>query len=919
MGHFIEDVINDIQNQDINFDEITFVLPSKRAGLFVLKAISKLSESTGFAPVILSIEEFIAELSQLHQVANSELLFRFYSSYLSSEGIKDHDDFETFMGWGQTLLNDFNEIDRYLVDPDKVLNYISAIKDLDHWSMQHEQTPLMRDYTAFWKSLYSLYETLNTDLLDDQMGYQGMLYREAVNNLENYIQNHSDRHHVFMGFNALNNAESVIIQELLINEMAEIYWDIDDHFLSHKKHSAGYFIRLIKDQWRYYDQHPFKWTHDLYKQDKDIQFIGTSSQIGQAKYVGELVAQLEEEKNRLDNTAVLLGEEGLLIPVLSGLGESLNDINVTMGISLSNFPFTSLLDSWFKLQLSGSRYYYSTVLELLNHPLIYMLFESDIGNISKSVSDEIRKRNLTFLKLKDMQSLAGESHSELIDLLFSPWNNNPLFSLKAIHQLVFRIKNRLTDNKESNKITLEYLFRYHELLNSVENLIEQFPHLTTVTALFQLFKHLRQNENLDFQGEPLAGLQVMGILESRVLDFDTVIITSVNESILPAGQSYNSFIPSDVKREFGLPSFHEKDAIYAYHFFRLIQRAKKIFLLYNSETDALNTGEKSRFLTMMKLEDIHDPKEIVIRPHIPKIESDPGIIEKTDDMLALIREKFKAGVSPSALLQYIRNPFDFYKNYVLGVHDIEQVEEVVAANTLGTVIHETLREIYTPFKNKFLASEKLKASKSSIENIIRRHFKKFFREGDLSRGKNLIVFEIAKQYVVRFIDSEIDSINKGNRIKILGIEENVIWEMNATEIGFPVKLKGQIDRVDEFNGVMRVIDYKTGKVEAKDVHLIEWSDLTTDYKKYSKSFQVLMYAYILNGNSGINFPCEAGIISFKNLNSGFLKFTKKDKAGIGAMKDVEIQAETLKQFESQLIGLMKEILNPQNHIIEKPV
>ena len=350
MSTFIEDVIRDLKEQNLNFSETLFILPSKRAGLFVLRSLSQLSSETQFAPTILSIEEFIAELSQLLPLTSTELLFRLYEAYQNTDGISDHDDFETFMGWGQTLLNDFNEIDRYLVDPEKILNYLSAIKDLDHWSLKEEQTPLMRDYVAFWKSLHPLYENLKTRLISDQLGYQGLMYREAVANIENYVQNNSDRHHVFMGFNALNKAEEVIIQELLANESAQIYWDIDHHFIEQENHSAGHFIRKIKQQWRHFQSHPFKWAHDHYTDEKAINFIGVSSQIGQAKYVGQLINNLSTFDGGIENTAVLLGDENLLIPVLCGLDEGIDNINVTMGLPLYTVPFSGLLDQWFKLK-----------------------------------------------------------------------------------------------------------------------------------------------------------------------------------------------------------------------------------------------------------------------------------------------------------------------------------------------------------------------------------------------------------------------------------------------------------------------------------------------------------------------------------------------------------------------------------------
>ncbi len=920
MGQFIEDVLKDLIGQEVEFSELTFILPSKRARLYLLKTLSSLSAKTQFAPDILSIEEFISELSQLEIISNSELLFRFYSVYLETESISLHDDFESFMGWSQTLLNDFNELDRYLIDPEKILNYLGAIKDLDHWSTQTDHTPLIRDYKAFWNSLYELYSRLTQSLLQDQVGYQGLQYREAVSNLENYIQANQGRRHIFMGFNALNQSESTIIQELLVNDLADIYWDIDEYFLKQNKHSAGHFMREIRQRWRHFESHPFKWTHEHYTAEKKIHLVATSSQIIQAKHASQILDQLRINNPELDRTALLLGDESILTPVLSGLSPEIKGVNITMGFPLTHVPITGLIDAWFRMQLkSDTNHYFKDVIEILNHPMIYDLYKDEKKNNAQEIINSIREKNLTFLSLNDIQELGSNKIKNLSGLIFSPWKDKVELAMEAIKSLILHFRTILVENREKNKLALEYLYKYYELLNSIESLTKTYPHLNSVSAFYKLFKQLRQNEKLDFQGEPLQGLQIMGILESRVIDFETVIITSVNEGILPAGRHFQSFIPLDLKREFGLPTYFEKDAVYAYHFFHLLQRAKEVYILYGTETDALNRGEKSRFLTMMEIEGIHKLEKLILRPAIPRLDPDPREIIKTSDLLYIIQKKMMEGISPSALLQYIRNPIDFYKNFVLGIRDAEEVEEVVAAKTLGTVIHETLREIYAPFVGNLLNKSSLEEAKNDLPAKLNKHFLNFFRPSDLSKGKNLITKEIAAQYIRRFLDSEIKSLSQGNQIKILGIEQDVVVEIDHDKLPFAIKLKGQIDRVDEFNGLPRVIDYKTGKVESKEVELIDWEELTTDYKSFGKSFQVLMYSYILNKLDHLGLPCEAGIISFKNLNSGFLKFTKKDKSGHGAKKDSIITAETLTEFESQLIHLLKEIVDPHLKLTEKPV
>jgi ATP-dependent helicase/nuclease subunit B len=468
-------------------------------------------------------------------------------------------------------------------------------------------------------------------------------------------------------------------------------------------------------------------------------------------------------------------------------------------------------------------------------------------------------------------------------------------------------------------LSLEYLYRFNELFNELSRLNLEYHHIKDVSTLFSIYKELLSSETLDFQGEPLQGLQIMGMLESRVLDFETVIISSVNEGVLPSGKSNNSFIPFDVKLENKLPTYKEKDSVYTYHFYRLLQRAKNVYILYNTEADILTGGEKSRFITQLELEGIHKINHHIIVPQVPIIETSLNTIEKNEDLLNKITAVAERGFSPSSLTSYIRNPIDFYYQKILKIKEHDNVEETIAANTLGTVVHNTLQDFYEPLIGKFITVEIIKNLKTDIYKTVALHFKKEYKEGDITKGKNLIIFEIAKRYVSNFLDFEIKELKAGNQIKILAIEAENKVIITIPELKFPVKLTGKVDRVDQYNGITRIIDYKTGRVEQSDVEIVNWENITTDYKKYSKSFQVLAYAYMMHLSSDIELPVEAGIISFKNLSNGFLKFSKKDKAGNGARKDSLITAETLDNFEVELQQLILEICNSNIPFTEKEI
>ena len=330
-------------------------------------------------------------------------------------------------------------------------------------------------------------------------------------------------------------------------------------------------------------------------------------------------------------------------------------------------------------------------------------------------------------------------------------------------------------------------------------------------------------------------------------------------------------------------------------------------------------GEKSRFITQLEIENIHKISHTIIAPNVPNITPKLNTIPKTDDVIEKIKAIAEKGFSPSSLTHYMRNPIDFYFEKVLGIKELEDVEETIAANTLGTVVHNTLEDFYKPLIGQFLTPDMITGLRSNISKTVVKHFKKEYKEGDLYRGKNLIIFEIAKRYVSNFLDLELKDLKAGNTIKILAIENNDLIPFNIPEIPFLVNLTGKVDRVDEYNGITRIIDYKTGTVQQNQVEVVNWEDITTNYTKYSKSFQVLMYTYMMAQSNQIQLPVESGIISFKNMSSGFIKFTKKDKIGNGAKKEILITQETLSHFETELKKLIVEVCNPTIDFVEKEV
>ncbi|MGB1307476.1 MAG: PD-(D/E)XK nuclease family protein [Oceanihabitans sp.] len=915
MTTFLFDVLKNLQDRNINLSNLTFVLPSKRAGIFLKHQIATMATQTILAPNILSIEEFVENLSQLNKSSNTELLFSFYSIYLEITPKQLQEPFDNFSKWAQIVLQDFNEIDRYLIPQKNIFEYLSAIQDLKHWSLEEPKTEFVKKYLAFWNKLNVYYSKFTQLLLENKKGYQGLIYREAVENLESYIQSNAKNKHIFLGFNALNAAEELIIQELLQNEIAEMFWDIDSHFFNNQKHDASLFTRQHEKNWNYYRKHNFNWQSNYYTTKKGITVYGVPKNVGQAKHIGSLLEKLSKNNLNLQKTAVVLADENLLEPTLQALPESIKALNVTMGYPLKSIPLASLFEHIFLIHKKQSAtFYYKDVIAILSHPYVQVVINSNNPDISSKIIETILSNNLVHLNLDSIIKLAPESKN-LIQLIFGVAKNSVENLILNSLELILHIKTEFDKNKSKNQLALEYLYRFNTLFNELHRLNNKYKYINGISVLYSVYQELLSTETLDFQGEPLQGLQIMGMLESRVLDFETVIIASVNEGVLPSGKSNNSFIPFDVKLENNLPTYKEKDAVYTYHFYRLLQRAKNIHIIYNTEADVLIGGEKSRFITQLELENKHQIKHCLVIPEVSVNAKELIEITKTEAVIKQINNVAAKGFSPSSLCNYIRNPIDFYYQKILGITAQEEVEENVAFNTLGTVVHNSLEDVYQEFIDNFITVSALEKAKLKVADTVLKHFKKEYKEGDITKGKNLIIFEIAKRYVLNFMHLEIADLKQNNTIKIIALEQKNDVHINIPGIDFPVKLTGKVDRVDIYNGMLRIIDYKTGKVEHAQVNITNWEDLTTDYKKYSKSFQVLMYAYMMWKQNNIKLPVEAGIISFKNLKNGFLKFAKKE----GRTKNTLITEIELQEFEKELIKLILEICNPTISFLEKEV
>ncbi|MGZ9677009.1 PD-(D/E)XK nuclease family protein [Flavobacterium sp. GNP001] len=911
-----------LQNDAASLPKTIVVLPNKRAKIFLLEALKKQVSTNILAPQIISIEDFIQDIAGIRTIDPIELLFEFYEVYLSQTDASKQQSFELFANWAKTLLQDFNEIDRYLLDPAYVLSYLKDIEDIKKWGIEVEnKTPLLEKYIDFWKLLPQYYQTLYKHLLELGVGYQGLIYREAVNNLNSFCKNLQDSRFLFAGFNALNAAEEKIIQHLLADNRAEIYWDANQTFLNDPYHDAGLFLRRFKESWKHYKSQPFEWIVDEFSQTKNIQIIGTPKTMGQAKLAGSIIEKTIEksselgQKESLDKVAVVLGEESLLVPLLYSLPATVGALNITMGYSSKNNPAQILIAKLFKMHTNALArnaksyvFYYKDVLDILTHPLVEPYAET------KALVQLINQNNYTFIPHQKLMEL-NVMPTDLFVLLFQKWERGAIPVLETISRLLLILKENLNNDNEEEKITKAFVYAIFKVINKLINYYSKSAHIDKIETLYAIYKQVIDLAEVSFEGEPLNGLQIMGVLESRVLDFDTVIVTSMNEGKFPAGKSQNSFIPYDVKRELGLPTFKEKDAIYTYHFYHLLQRATNIYLLYNTESEGLDAGEKSRFITQLEVEkqNNHTLTHEIYNATLPEIAYEPMEIPKSESVMLRLKEIAEKGFSPSALTSYIRNPIQFYFQKILRISEVEEVEENIALNTLGTIIHETLRVLYEPFIDKLISENDILNCFKQIDDEVLKQFKLVYKEGEIKKGRNLLAFEVAKRNVSNFLKVELESIKKGDGIKIIALEQTFERILHHPNLPFPVLIRGNVDRIEERNGNIRIIDYKTGKVDKANVTLKSWNGLIEDIKS-DKIIQVLAYAYMYETEAKGK-PIEAGIISFKNLKAGFLPFNFK----IDKEVQTTISTEMLNNYLEQLVLLLSEILDKDTPFKEKTI
>jgi len=857
--------------------DFTFIFPNRRAGIFFQKYLAEVAERPMFSPEILTVTDLFSRLSNYKPADRIEVLFSLYNIYIQIS--KSAETFDEFLFWGEMILNDFDDVDKYMVDAKQLFRNIYDLKEIDSGFSYLDEDQIIairrfwtnflptgdslhkKEFLEMWEVLYELYSSLRTTLEKKGLAYEGMIFREVAEKTKS--KDGFDipfSKLVFVGLNAHSKSEETFLRYLQQQKIADFYWDYSSELVKDPDNRASAFIDRNKMLF------PSQLSLDAEEMTFElprIEAIGIPSAVGQAKFVHEIINTFIKEHIIASDedalkTAVILPDENLLLPTLYSIPSEIGKINVTMGYNLSNSSISGLMDHIFSIQRNvrltsdgETGFYYRFVLSILSHKYVAGI----AGEVARSLRTDIIQHNKSVVSL-DM--LTGHSVIELIFKTIDSWNDIAGY-LKNILSLIQASLYTNTADPDDNEpqtdaqvtdLEREFIIEYYKTINKLEDALSKVEAGMKPETYFKLLKKLVAGISVPFTGEPLSGLQIMGMLETRALDFENIIILSMNEGIFPQRKPANSFIPYNLRKGFGLPTYEHQDAIFSYHFYRLINRAKRIHILYDTRTEGLQTGEVSRYFNQLKYlySNKFDIKEKLTVYEVSIVESETIEIIK-DEKIQKKLEDFLTGarsLSASSINMYLDCPLQFYFSVVEGLKEEDEIAETIEANTFGSIFHSVMEWLYEPFEGKMVTADllhKIRKDETLLTKTIEKSFAKNYFKTDINKvrkltGQNYLTGEVIRKYVKKVVKSDAKLtpfiyIQSEKRI-------NTIYDL---PLGKQVALKGFIDRIDETSGRTRIIDYKTGK------GLLRYKSMEQLFDKNIKDrpkavMQVFMYAHL---------------------------------------------------------------------------
>lgn len=921
---------------------LAFVFPNRRTGLFFQKYLSEVADIPLFSPTILTINDLFIQLSGKQSADRISMLFTLYDIYIRQSGSTET--FDEFLYWGEMLLNDFDDIDKYMANARMLFSNVTDLREIENdfdflsdeqiaairsfWSSFYPRgdTPNQQQFLAVWQVLYDLYEEFRATLGAEGKGYEGMIFREVVESMERgespdlpYEQI------VFVGLNALSVSEERFLAQLQKRKIADFYWDYVSDKVTDPDNKASYFVSRNRKS--------FPSSMKLPPEEKiktEIEVIGIPSGIGQAKHVYTLLSdwckEAEMSSEEALRTAVILPDEHLLIPVLNAIPEQIRRINVTMGYPLAGTPVASLIEYILALQKNvryidrNPLFYFRDVLPVLNHRYIL----STSPEIISSLVKEITENNNIYISHTEL------GKTPLLEILFTPVTGVEAFSdylIKVLEELN-KVMSALSDEEEedapqrTNDLEQEFIFHYFTTVNRMKEVMKDARIEMKIDTFFRLLKRVTDTITIPFHGEPLSGLQIMGVLETRALDFDRLIILSMNEGIFPQRKAANSFIPYNLRRGFGLPTYEHQDSVWAYHFYRLIERASHVSLLYDTRSNGLQTGEVSRFVHQLHYHYEVPMRDKLVVYNVSSSKTPPLAVPKREDIMRRLDAYRKGGskaISASAINTYLDCPLKFYFSVVEGIREEEEVSETIESDVFGSILHKVMEELYKPFQGKMVTVDLLKAIRKDtalLTGAIARAFASEFFKTEVVRsltGQNYLIGEMIRKYVEKILERD------GKLTPFVYIEsERKINGLISLSDHSEIRLKGFIDRVDEVRDAIRIIDYKSGSGTTT------FSSIESLFNKEEKDrakavMQVFMYCWMyahFTENKGKTI--QPGIYYVRSLFSDPFDPSVYHRIERGKSEKVEDFSGYAQAFEEGLRGCLDEIFNPEIPFTQTP-
>jgi hypothetical protein len=944
MTAFLQEIADELIKGTTDLEKTMVVVPNRRAALYLQRYLSEKIDKPIFAPSFLAIEDFISGFSELIVPDKLELihiLYKTYHSVVQDEHPQgEHEPFEQFYFWGEMLLRDFDEVDKYMVNAALLFKDLSHQKELDtafdylteeqqafleeFWSHFKENSSVNKKrFLHIWQKLPQVYEAYRATLQQLGYAYGGMQHRLVAENLGSaaVVPGRQIR---FAGFNALTLAEEKILEFFIEQHGATVSWDIDQYYVNHRSQEAGRFFRE-------YEQHPvFKKTFpsDIpanFSKNKSVKLYGAAQPIGQVKLMSQILQEQMKNGAKPEETLIVLPDEKLLIPVLHGVSESVEYLNVTMGFPLASTPLFNLVELLADLQLTrrDDCFNHRQTLAILGHP--YVVGADPVSSNNKR--KEILKHNWVqiptgFLASEiDLHRIIFQSYEQ--DVTPAGDSVGALF----IHYLK-KVVTEIGNLKHINDLDKEYALHFLQLFNKVETVlytnvtdeegVSSKSRALALKSFLRLFRQLVRSEKLPFTGEPLRGMQVMGVLETRNLDFKNVFVLSLNEGAFPSAANKGSYIPFNIRKAYRLPTQEHQDSIYAYLFYRMLQRAENVFLFYNSETDVLGQGEMSRYLKQFLYESGIPVEHRILDNPVQPMGINPIVVQKDshvmDDLFKLNEGNiYFKGISPSALNAYIECRLKFYFRHVAKIKEANEVEEELDARVLGNFLHGVMerfyKEIYSQRGNRLIQLQDFEHYEKRIDSLIDKIFIEEYRldpsKKVIYEGQRVVVREIVKRFAHRII--EIDKAYAPFIIEALE-QEGVTITIPLDKPPFKAVVGGKIDRVDRKDDLLRIIDYKTGK-DKMNFETIS-SLFARDENRNKAAFQTFVYALLYKKNflaseKANQYKVVPGLINRMNL------FEEDFSFGLKLGKETITDAsQYLPEFENSLKTVFEELFNP---------